>query len=1076
METTAQTRQINQTTMKKRGILMKKLISMLFAILMLASLTTGLALNAGALTVVTNPTEKPIGAEGSDLSWTLDEDGTLTISGTGDMIKSNSSGNMPWSNSLDQIKSVVIEDGVTSVSGYAFNGCKNLKTIRLADSIRAFGYYCFGNCPSLESAVIPANCTTVLTGLFKNCPALHDLQSRSAEFPVENGALYNRDKTQILATCNAPTGSFVIPETVTNVYGGLTNLTNITELVLPDRLNFETSDLLGCTSLQAYRVSETNGRYKVVDGVLYNKSGTSVVAYPCGKEGPYLFPENVTSISKHAFACAQKLDEMTIPQQVTNIDSCAFQRMPALRKITILGEVKTLNSSTFSYDTALAEVHLPDGMLRLDSACFNSCSALTSLVVPDGVSAVEDRSFQDCKTLKELVFPSTLTRIGSLCFNHCYALERIHFLGAIPENIKYSYIGEAKNLVIHAQDWDVDNINGVPVENCSYTVQDDGTVLCSCGEVLNIHYSHIHSFGAWTLTENGYVRTCTECGETETMPAPVERTEPLVTGNANAQNYSVWSKTVRSYLTEKDGGMMRVEYADGTLVHEEYTVDGSFLGGQTLPMELPIFGGFYEGEDSYFLVYGQSNHDELNGVEVIRVVRYDKDWNRLGEASLYGANTYEPFVAGSLRMVQAGDMLYLNTCHLMYVYWGVNHQANMTLAVHIPTMEITDCNDLISSIKTGYVSHSFNQFILASGEDLLTLDQWEAGSDDRTNVLVRYRGSAGAETLETHPEHMKCYRYPGTGNATGTGLGGLEKLGDAFLIAGSAVALDSADVNGQRNIFVTLVQPKDGALDGATSEMVWLTACAENTKVSVPQTVKLVNGSVLILWTEDGVVRYTCLGEDGKQSFANRMLEDAAISDCKPVLIENEVVWYVTENDAPRFFQLNPETGTLNVSEIAHDWGEPVYEWADDNSTCTASRVCRNNPDHVAVETAETSYAVKIPPTETTPGVGVYTAEFENALFETQTKEIELPKLSVPSVSGELGGDVGAVTVSYTLANAPEGATLIAARYEGGRLTALIPVRNPTPIGSVTFPGSVGTYKLFLLDSQNRPLCEPWSS
>ena len=64
--------------------------------------------------------------------------------------------------------------------------------------------------------------------------------------------------------------------------------------------------------------------------------------------------------------------------------------------------------------------------------------------------------------------------------------------------------------------------------------------------------------------------------------------------------------------------------------------------------------------------------------------------------------------------------------------------------------------------------------------------------------------------------------------------------------------------------------------------------------------------------------------------------------------------------------------------------------------------------------------------------------------------------------------------ISGVTADAAGGKVTI--RYEGGRLTALIPVRNPTPIGSVTFPGSVGTYKLFLLDSQNRPLCEPWSS
>lgn len=69
-------------------------------------------------------------------------------------------------------------------------------------------------------------------------------------------------------------------------------------------------------------------------------------------------------------------------------------------------------------------------------------------------------------------------------------------------------------------------------------------------------------------------------------------------------------------------------------------------------------------------------------MEVIRIVKYDKSWNRLGQASVYGANTKVPFKAGAVRCAESGGMLYIHTCHEMYKHTdGKNHQANMSIAV-----------------------------------------------------------------------------------------------------------------------------------------------------------------------------------------------------------------------------------------------------------------------------------------------------------------------------------------------------------------------------------------------------------
>ena len=86
---------------------------------------------------------------------------------------------------------------------------------------------------------------------------------------------------------------------------------------------------------------------------------------------------------------------------------------------------------------------------------------------------------------------------------------------------------------------------------------------------------------------------------------------------------------------------------------------------------------------------------------------------------------------------------------------------------------------------------------------------------------------------------------------------------------------------------------------------------------------------------------------------------------------------------------------TVTVPATGHTWGTPTYEWAADNSTVTATVVCANDESHVITETVNTTYEVVTEPTTEAEGLGRYTAEFENELFETQTKYVKIPKLDV---------------------------------------------------------------------------------
>ena len=112
------------------------------------------------------------GTCGKNLTWILDDYGTLTISGTGNMenwnLSSGEKKESPFKNNKE-IKHVVIEDGVTDIGYCAFGDCSNLKDITIADSVTNIGKLAFKNCSSLENIIIPNSVEGINSYTFYNC-------------------------------------------------------------------------------------------------------------------------------------------------------------------------------------------------------------------------------------------------------------------------------------------------------------------------------------------------------------------------------------------------------------------------------------------------------------------------------------------------------------------------------------------------------------------------------------------------------------------------------------------------------------------------------------------------------------------------------------------------------------------------------------------------------------------------------------------------------------------------------------------------------------------------------------------
>ena len=406
---------------------------------------------------------------------------------------------------------------------------------------------------------------------------------------------------------------------------------------------------------------------------------------------------------------------------------------------------------------------------------------------------------------------------------------------------------------------------------------------------------------------------------------PYKTEAPLGGVTSNNISNNNYRDIVYSYLYEEtDGKLVRVEYVrDKGVLIESYSSDKQLLDSFIIELELTWFGGFYSGNEFNYLVFGQANYEESDSVEVLRVVRYSKNWDRLNSTSIFGANTYAPFTGGSLRMAEKDGKLYIHTCHSMYLTSdGLHHQANMTFVLDSNSLEQVDANYYIANIELGYVSHSFDQFIATDDCAVYRVDL----GDSYPRAVSLTRCEIGASITQVSFTNALTIQGQIGANATGVSVGGLELSTNNCVIAGNSV--DQSDpetysARGQRNIFVSIVSK-----DMRNSEVVWLTDYSSDEGITpyTPHLVKLNEDQFLVLWEEEDVqsgaihTRVTTINGSGVRTSDIRKTT-MRLSDCKPILCQDGLVrWYVTDGNSMTMYELNPYSAiTQPVTGVSLD-------------------------------------------------------------------------------------------------------------------------------------------------------------
>ncbi|MDD6610696.1 MAG: leucine-rich repeat protein [Clostridiales bacterium] len=312
------------------------------------------------------------GTCGDNLTWTLDQNGTLTIRGTGKMYDWSDESDVPWYQlqnqiievdignsvtsigncafySCDSLTSVTIGNGVTSIGNYAFYDCHSLTSVTIPDSVTTMGKHTFQGCSSLESVTIPDSVTSIGYNAFSDCGSLTSVTIPDSVTSIGSSAFYG---------CGSLT-SVTIPDTVTSIGSwAFAYCDSLTSVTIPDSVtSIGNYAFEGCDNLTGIHVDTNNPAYASVDGVLFNKNKTLLIQYPGGKSGAYTIPDSVTSIGDYAFYSCDSLTSVAIPDSVTSIGAGVFQYCNSLTSVTIGTGVTNIGDSAFSDCNSLTDVY-----------------------------------------------------------------------------------------------------------------------------------------------------------------------------------------------------------------------------------------------------------------------------------------------------------------------------------------------------------------------------------------------------------------------------------------------------------------------------------------------------------------------------------------------------------------------------------------------------------------------------------------------------------------------------------------------------------------------------------------------
>ena len=407
----------------------------------------------------------PLGTIQAEITWTLSDDGTLTISGT-DMPDYDYLNDIlaPWDEK--KINKVVIENGVTNIGNYAFCSLP-ITSITIPKSVKKIGEGAFQYCSALTSITIPNSVTSIGDWAF-------------------NGSGLT---------------SIIIPNSITsigwNTFSGCPSLTSVT---IPNSVqNIGMFAFSGCSALTSVNIG--NSVTSIDSYAFYRCPSLASITIPNSVKsiGKYAFYEclgltsviignSVTSIGHSAFYCCSSLISVTIGNSVTSIGDYAFEGCSDITSINIPASVTSIGFEAFFGCSSLKSISIPYSVTSIGDNAFCACSGLTSITVDEKNTKYDNRNNcnaiieKESNTLivgcKNTIIPNSVTSIKSSAFYGCSDLTSI----TIPESVTciedYAF-GECSNLtsiIVEKRNKNYDSRN-----DCNAIIEkESNTLIAGC--------------------------------------------------------------------------------------------------------------------------------------------------------------------------------------------------------------------------------------------------------------------------------------------------------------------------------------------------------------------------------------------------------------------------------------------------------------------------------------------------------------------------------------------------------------------------------------------------------------------
>lgn len=467
---------------------------------------------------------------GEELTWVLTNDGTLTISGEGEMYGDNDPYRLggwmsPWYSCRSKISTVVVEEGVTSIGGEAFHAFYgNITKVTLPDSLETINEYAFHICDGLTEITIPDGVTYIGDFAFGHCDSLTEVDIPDSVQYLAPYAFYDCDSLRSV--------SFTDSIGVLN-QGVFLECESLRSVDIPDGI----TSIEDCAFSSCYQLEEVR------------------------------IPDSVVSLGKYAFSYCKNLRSITIPDSVSCIEDYAFDHSGKLTRIAFLGDSPLMGEEVFSkisttvyypadndtwtadvmqsyggvvswvpygdageidsgwsgdaqwtlnydgvltfsgngsmknYDwsggqpwagyadqitavvieegvtavgtcafmdlTALESVTLPEsGLSKIGEAAFYGCSALKEIYIPDGIYTIWEYTFKNCTALEEIRLPATLVKIDQGAFEGCSAMSYLLIPGTTEIIGSWSFKGCAGLLEVDMHWADATEIREGAFKNC----------------------------------------------------------------------------------------------------------------------------------------------------------------------------------------------------------------------------------------------------------------------------------------------------------------------------------------------------------------------------------------------------------------------------------------------------------------------------------------------------------------------------------------------------------------------------------------------------------------------------------